>query len=116
MAEERLSAGEERSARRHGDGPRTVIILIHRSFFYFSPTTNATASYTVNGVAPVEVKEILMGGGGVAWSWTSVTNWTFTTTLFPGTNTIVVQGYGPNFSPLEPRDIGPYAATNTVYY
>ena len=45
-----------------------------------------------------------------------VTNWTLSTTLSSEWNTLVVTGFGHDGTALQPRDIGPYSATNKVYY
>ena len=52
----------------------------------------------------------------VVATWTTTTNWTFTTTLSPGQNTLVATGVGRDGAALQPRDLGPYSATNIVYY
>ena len=62
----------------------------------FTVNPNATTNNnleTITGTAPIGVATILIGGVSVPITWTSVSNWTATFVLSPGTNIVSVIGY-----------------------
>jgi Lamin Tail Domain/CotH kinase protein len=48
---------------------------------------------TLTGTAPIGVATILFGGAAVPVTWNTLTNWTATITLQPGTNQVGIAGY-----------------------
>jgi Lamin Tail Domain/CotH kinase protein len=62
--------------------------------FTVNPSVTVTNNQeTVSGTAPIGVATILFGGVTVPITWTSVSNWTATFTLLPGTNIVSIVGY-----------------------
>jgi hypothetical protein len=79
-------------------------------------TNSASASFTLEGQAPVEVKDLRLDGTPVAAVWSSVTNWSLSVTLTGPTNVLTVTGHGRSGSQLPERDIGDYVDSITVYH
>src|SRR5262249_10477595 len=55
----------------------------------------------VSGTAPIAVQNLSFNGAQWPLSWTSVSNWTATIVLRPGTNQFAVLGVDPKGQPVE---------------
>jgi hypothetical protein len=75
----------------------------------FVTTTNNPV--LLSGTAPVEVRDLLVNGVLVPLTWTSVTSWTASVAVSPGTNTLILQGRDHMGSALSSA-----RWTNTVQY
>src|SRR5207249_2300622 len=55
--------------------------------------STASDLITITGAAPVQVQSILVNGRAYPVTWISVTNWTISLAVQPGTNVFNIQGY-----------------------
>jgi hypothetical protein len=102
------------------------------AFVVNAPVVNTNASTAIlTGIAPVNVKTISINGVFYAVIWTTLTNWTLTLPLQPGTNILNLAGVDFHGQPIAgdtntvlavnagatppPTDYVPYASVGSVY-
>jgi hypothetical protein len=76
-----------------------------------SSVTVSNNQETLTGTAPIGVATILFGGVTVPITWTTLSNWTATITLLPGTNNVSIVGYDLRNQVVN----GATASVTTVY-
>ncbi|HWD91524.1 MAG TPA: lamin tail domain-containing protein [Verrucomicrobiae bacterium] len=76
-----------------------------------SSVTVSNNQETLSGTAPVGVATIVFGGVTVPITWNTVSNWTATITLLPGTNNVSIVGYDLRNQVVN----GATASVTTVY-
>jgi CotH kinase protein len=96
----------------------TQVASVRPAFQITTPndTHSPSATFTLEGQAPVEAKDLKLNGNPAAITWTGTTTWNITTTLATGANTLTVTGHGWDGAQLQPRDLGDYEDTIIVHY
>ncbi|HET7625155.1 MAG TPA: lamin tail domain-containing protein [Verrucomicrobiae bacterium] len=69
------------------------LATVAAEFSVDSSVTVSNDSEIISGTAPIGVAKILFGGAEMPITWTTLTNWTTTIRLQPGTNEVSVIGY-----------------------
>jgi hypothetical protein len=78
------------------------LAAVNSSFGVNGPNnfTAANNPVALNGTAPVEVSVITLNGSPATVVWTSITDWTLSASVIPGTNTITVIGLNDAGEPV----------------
>jgi regulation of enolase protein 1 (concanavalin A-like superfamily) len=83
-----------------GTSIASQIAAVNATNFVITSTGVTNGLATISGVAPFKIATILFNGISYPVTWTSLTNWTATVKLQPGTNPLAVTGADRNLLPI----------------